>query len=725
MNINRTIIVERDSRELTARVVEALAAQAGLVEDVEKAQQAANDAAQAAGSATAAAAVAAGAATEATLAASSTVADIPEMLSSDRLMPLGAMILARKEGVSFEVVASNADLITAAGVMLRAVNRTGIIEQAYGGDLQRMMSAGGGRVSDEIDLIGKGVTVSGMELSAVAGAWIKPQGYSPTGGTFGNVGTIAAERRQSALTIDNIHIDGAAIPGPEVVRVLSASGTTLRFTNAASGVDDYYAGNRIQFATGAATGNHYQISAYVGATRTATLSAPLTTAPAANDDAFVGRNENAMGYAWGLYGARFNGGHCKNYPGEKQVPAAWGGKGVNFEQGVHNIRGVLPHVTNCATAYFITAHPGSFAENGEAKSVTGINVTLGHGENVGAYLTCLNIDATRTGISPANDEMSVIVDGGTYHNAGHMPWRILPTNRAKCGIINLGGANGVLVQNIRGWNDPTYPQVNPGYPTDFPSRCSYGLSGPVGALIWGHARNSQVRNITHGGDLDSVVTVGRCRAVGDDGGPGGVVGQMIGWDMSGIRVNGTVQNVVASYAPPTNSGAEIVGKWEISVEVCTGDIVPPSWPTAKRLILDLTETSTGKRVIGTPEQIIAVGNRFSGLTEGVTDLRDGMSARQTLAVGTVMSFTPSREFGALEVISSSALVKTQRLSFRTISPPWMEGPVTAGTSVDLATGPLTGTTGTSGRLTVSAATDGKIYIENRLSGAVQIIARQQ
>ncbi len=41
-----------------------------------------------------------------------------------------------------------------------------------------------------------------------------------------------------------------------------------------------------------------------------------------------------------------------------------------------------------------------------------------------------------------------------------------------------------------------------------------------------------------------------------------------------------------------------------------------------------------------------------------------------------------------------------------------------GALVNVTTGPLTGTTGTDGRFTVSCHTDGKVYLENRLGGGV-------
>ena len=41
-------------------------------------------------------------------------------------------------------------------------------------------------------------------------------------------------------------------------------------------------------------------------------------------------------------------------------------------------------------------------------------------------------------------------------------------------------------------------------------------------------------------------------------------------------------------------------------------------------------------------------------------------------------------------------------------------------NINVTTGILNGTTGTNGKITVSAASDGKIYIENRLGGAINI-----
>jgi hypothetical protein len=49
--------------------------------------------------------------------------------------------------------------------------------------------------------------------------------------------------------------------------------------------------------------------------------------------------------------------------------------------------------------------------------------------------------------------------------------------------------------------------------------------------------------------------------------------------------------------------------------------------------------------------------------------------------------------------------------------------IAGATNVTLTTGVLTGTTGSVGDITISAATDGKIYVENR-SGLSRILSIQ-
>lgn len=89
----------------------------------------------------------------------------------------------------------------------------------------------------------------------------------------------------------------------------------------------------------------------------------------------------------------------------------------------------------------------------------------------------------------------------------------------------------------------------------------------------------------------------------------------------------------------------------------------------------------------------------------------------TLADDTAYSFTPGYSQGVLLIWTySSGGISSQRaalVSFRAAGTPHAMILVQGGTAFEASTAALAGTTGTDAKVTVSAASDGKIYIENR------------
>lgn len=121
MYINRTIIVERDSRDLTVRVLDALAGYDTVQQAAADAVQASETAATAAGAATSAAEAALAAAEDATERVEGIFRDLPDMLADMADHAIGAVMFTRRESYAFEVVADDPDLTTAGGVFLRAL----------------------------------------------------------------------------------------------------------------------------------------------------------------------------------------------------------------------------------------------------------------------------------------------------------------------------------------------------------------------------------------------------------------------------------------------------------------------------------------------------------------------------------------------------------------------------------------------------------------------------
>ena len=636
--------------------------------------------------------------------------------------PAGTVFFLRKEGYAMQVVASDPHVTTAGGVMLRAVNgdlaaygADGVNDQpafaravAAGGDVR--LSAGNYPTDGQLD------TASGFSLRAAQGAVIKPRKQSQTGSILTNVTQATSGRAQSGVLLDNIQMDMANYIAPVYFIATGGTTTSVILPSSASSTSEAYTGLILQFMSGALAGQYRFITGYVGSTRTATLNTALATAPASGVSVAIGYNDNATGWAWGLKNIQFNGGLIENVPASKQIPFGQGGKAVNLEQGVQGASGRLPNSRNVGAHFFLQGKSGTIG--GVSAAVTGVALHLGHAENAGSFVTVVNLDNI-AGISASPDELCAVLTNGTYHNAGHNPWRVVGTDQQKSGIINLGGANGVTISDVRGFNDTTYPGTTPGYPTDYPSRVGYGLAGNVGALIWGHARNSELRHIHHGGDLDCVVRVGRCRAVGDDGGPTGFATQMRGWNMSGIKVAGTVQNIVTRDALLPSSAAEITGYWQIEVESCSGTILPAGWTNGSSLTLDLSEVSSGKRVIGTASQIVKRGNLFAALPDGTTDLRTMDRRTFTLNDDQADGFIPLSPQGLLHITSQSSLLQNiVRYRLDGTAPQIQELLPTAGFAT--RTGGLGGTTGADDFFTVAAGTNGIIYLENRRGAPITV-----
>lgn len=92
-----------------------------------------------------------------------------------------------------------------------------------------------------------------------------------------------------------------------------------------------------------------------------------------------------------------------------------------------------------------------------------------------------------------------------------------------------------------------------------------------------------------------------------------------------------------------------------------------------------------------------------------------------IADDTAISFTPETEYGLLIVFhryppsSAWGLVRYYAGAASALTNLW-----TGGSTLEVTTGALTGTTGTDTKFTVSCHTDSKIYLENRTGGALSM-----
>jgi len=143
--------------------------------------------------------------------------------------------------------------------------------------------------------------------------------------------------------------------------------------------------------------------------------------------------------------------------------------------------------------------------------------------------------------------------------------------------------------------------------------------------------------------------------------------------------------------------------------------------------------ATGGYTLTVPETgtaaLLAADNTFTGINsfaeelEGTKGFKSGDS--DTMADDTAISITPPWKSGVMIIYCTYySQTTTRRRAFAIIgyntTLPIAEIFLQPSTVVETTTGVLTGTTGSDGKLTVSAHTDVEIYVENRLG----FIARQ-
>ena len=85
----------------------------------------------------------------------------------------------------------------------------------------------------------------------------------------------------------------------------------------------------------------------------------------------------------------------------------------------------------------------------------------------------------------------------------------------------------------------------------------------------------------------------------------------------------------------------------------------------------------------------------------------------SIGAGTAISFTPRNSEGQITISSNNSITTNGTVAYRAEATP-QTALLAGGGDLEVTTGVLSGTTGSSSKVTVSAHTDGKIYIESRL-----------
>jgi len=221
----------------------------------------------------------------------------------------------------------------------------------------------------------------------------------------------------------------------------------------------------------------------------------------------------------------------------------------------------------------------------------------------------------------------------------------------------------------------------------------------------------------------------------------GTTNAVVGGQANGIYANllsntGTIFNFgkakqCVAYLPriknPTSGGT--VCRWGTSSVECT--LICDYEAATAPIIVGAGATRAVKIVRGriARAQVSAITTNAELtviLPDGITDLPPGFVPVhngtawnfQLLALSddTAASFTPPSTKGTVKIYSQGTTTTTGEVRYDTTVSPEC-GLLYNGGDLEATTGTLSGTTGTNNKITVSAANDGKIYIENRFTAS--------
>lgn len=278
-----------------------------------------------------------------------------------------------------------------------------------------------------------------------------------------------------------------------------------------------------------------------------------------------------------------------------------------------------------------------------------------------------------------------------------------------------------------------------------------GLAGAPGMIILGNGENVDVNIL---GDTDSNLFYADASAdfigIGmnnparklDVTGTFGATGATVFGSTVSISGHLTIESVVSTGATGTNklvfdtsptlitpnlgtpttlvltaaTGLPIsTGITGLGVGIATWLATPSS---ANLLSAMTTKTGTGLNVFATSPTLTTPD---IGAATGTSLFLAGgefRSGAQSMATDTAISFTPNKVAGLIAIGTSATGYGGQLYYSTSASQAFLNS---GGANLAAASGVLSGTTGAASRLTVSAHTDGKIYIENRSGGTRTVV----
>lgn len=570
-------------------------------------------------------------------------------------------------------------------------------------------------------------TSTNLHVKFTPGSVIHPCFISYLGATINNGNEAFGFSIQDNIILENPQIDFDGYPQLITNVAQGGSSTTITLHNSSSSVNDYYKDMLVAIAAGTGFPSAaLRITAYNGSTKVATVSPSWGTAPANGSVYKLGGSDNAIAFGGGATNVKIIGGSAKNVP----LGVISDGKAICLDQGVDGVVIDRFLAENCWEGYFIQGKSGVW-ENGASKKAVNVKLLNSHAVNCGAALVIASIDGSGdpTGTSAFEN---VIVDNFSFTNCGHATLRMVGTDQQKSGAIVFAEAEGVLLSNVRGYNSGAWTSSLV-YPTDFTQRCGYGLSGPVGSVIWGWGRDITIRDVIVEGDFDSIIRINRGRAIGDDA--SGRPVNVFDWDISGLRHKGAAGTLLEL---DTNASARVTSanlrmRIEAATHVLSTGIVGSEMASYDGVLLTVNEPINSKKVEGLASEIYAGGNTFVSFPSAHTKLSDvgpfSLPRRSshkltgTVNDDTCIQLTPQCQSGFFEFWlgqpESAASGVHGRIYYNVTGTAAVCELMTNSSKVAVGTGTLTTGTGngTDTKLNIFAHTDGKLYFKNRIGSA--------
>lgn len=442
------------------------------------------------------------AALQATIAANFTLRDIADLKASLYPYPVGSVIFTRSEGLAFEVLPVGAPPLMkflppdGSGATLLDPQVNGYALMTAGGVLLRPSTANARITPMMFGAVGNGVANDRWPIQA---SWI----WSAAKLITCDMGNREYATDEALYSETNLNVRGSG-----AVIYITAWPTVGGFiTNVWGSKDVVNADARraqlnVRFDGVTADGSR------------------LPVPRAGSQD-----NTNLWGFARGVNGVVVS--NCVARFIRRGVGSGTGGAGFGDELGATNVHWDNCTAISCYRGARVQAQTGSW-ESGASKSLQRIRFTNFTAIDCGCAILGMTPLATRfDDLASANFGLfDVIFDGVTTAiDCGHFPWteidyatqNILPQ---KTGVIVFGGAMNVRIKHLRARiasNLTSRPDWTgrAGYPAAGTNYVGAGLSGHVGALVWGHGRNIVIDYLELDGWVDALYTCARAVAFGE------------------------------------------------------------------------------------------------------------------------------------------------------------------------------------------------------------------